>query len=211
MDKRAQVVTVGVAVVIVLFVVARLRPRRQSVPASPQPAFSALAARPAPLPVSASPSTADDACSESVVLNMRGHSENGLSVADMSVQDMNGKTIATETPPEQPAEYTTPCAKLDSQAPTSDASPQILRICKPRVFVLHIVGTQKGRFDLQVSASAGAAKPSGPVLLCNYNADADRIYDWVFRFDNRPQPIVFLLGSPDNPDVQRQVQQLAKP
>jgi hypothetical protein len=164
-------------------------------PASPAKAIVSQPATPAPT----SPGTgSEDSCREAVVLTWQSHS--GVS-ALMTVQNVEGEDIPTESSSEDEGRFTTACYRLENDDPSGDASPQFLKVCKPGTFVLHITGSGKGVFDLQAKPFPEVAHPGGPLLLCNYWLDNDRVYDWVLKYQKGSRPAVFLLGSKGDPNV----------
>jgi hypothetical protein len=56
-------------------------------------------------------------------------------------------------------------------------------------------------FDLQGKPFPEVAHPGGPLLLCNYMLDNDRVYDWVLKYQKGSRPAVFLLGSKGDPNL----------
>lgn len=139
-----------------------------------------------------------DPCGEAVVLTLQPHS--GLS-AQMAAQTPEGGEIPTTPATEKEGEFTTACVRLENDDPSGDASAQALKICKPDTFVLHITGSGNGVFDLQAKPLPEVAHPGGPLLLCNYRLDSDRVYDWVLKYRKGSRPAVFLLGSKGDPNT----------
>lgn len=114
----------------------------------------------------------------------------------MSLQNMDGQDLESEKASDADGQFTTECAKVDNDDTGSDGSPgQVLRLCKPGTFVVHITGSGKGLFDFQAKALPDVAHPISPLLLCNYAIDNDRVYDWVLKYQGGSKPAVFLLGS----------------
>ena len=183
----------GVVVLVVLVGAAWLFLRQEQAPPAKatvsQPATSAPA-----LPAE----TADDSCREAVVLTLRSHS--GVSTL-MTVQNIEGQDLPTEFASEDEGGFTTACYRLENDDPSGDASPQFLKVCKPGTFVLHIKGSGKGVFDLQAKPFPEIARAGGPLLLCNYSVDNDRVYDWVLKYQKGSRPAVFLLGSMGDPNI----------
>jgi len=163
--------------------------------ASPAKAIVSPPATPAPTSPDAS---AEDACREAVVLTWQSHSRIS---ALMTVQNTEGDDIPTESSSEDEGRFTTACYRLENDDPSGDASPQFLKVCKPGTFVLHITGSGKGVFDLQAKPFPEVAHPGGPLLLCNYMLDNDRVYDWVLKYQKGSRPAVFLLGSKGDPNI----------
>jgi hypothetical protein len=150
-------------------------------------------------PASTSPDAgAEDTCREAVVLTVQSHS--GVT-ALMTVQNLEGQDIPTRSASEDEGRFTTACYRLENDDLSGDASPQFLKVCKPGTFVLHITGSGKGVFDLQAKPFPEVAHPGGPLLLCNYMLDNDRVYDWVLKYQKGSTPVVFLLGSKGDPNI----------
>lgn len=146
----------------------------------------------------ASPDTsAEDSCNQSVVLTVQPHA--GVSTL-WSVQNLEGQDIPTRSVAADEGAFTTTCDRQENDA-IGAASPQVVKVCKPRSFVLHITGRGKGLFDLQARAFPDVAHPVSPLLLCNYTLDNDRVYDWVLKYQSGSRPAVFLLGSKGDPSV----------
>lgn len=121
----------------------------------------------------------------------------------MSLQNMDGQDLESEKASDADGQFTTECAKVDNDDTSSDGSPgQVLRLCKPGTFVVHITGSGKGLFDFQAKALPDVAHPISPMLLCNYAIDNDRTYDWVLKYQGGSKPAVFLLGSKGDPNLQ---------
>ena len=184
----------GVVVVGVLVGAAWLFSRPQE--ASPA---EAIASPPAATAAPASPDTSSqDPCHEAVVLSVRTHS--GV-FARVAVQNTDGDEIPTVEASDDEGKFTTACARLENDDASGDASPQLLKVCKPGKFVVHIAGSGKGVFDLQAKPFPEVKHPGGPLLLCNYALDSDRVYDWVLKYQGGSKPAVFLLGSKGDPSV----------
>jgi hypothetical protein len=56
-------------------------------------------------------------------------------------------------------------------------------------------------FDLQAKPFPEVIHPGGPLLLCNYMIDNERVYDWVLKYQDGSRPAVFLLGSKGDPSL----------
>lgn len=199
MDRLVRTFAVGIIVVAVLVIGTKLMLRHEH-DASPPAAVST----PAPTSAPADAPSAEDPCAQAVVLTLRAHS--GVS-AQMSVQNMDDKNRTTEDQTAEDASadegrFTTECARLENDDSGGDSSPQVLRLCKPGTFVLHITGSGKGVFDFQGKALPEVARPVSPLLLCNYALDSDRVYDWVLKYQGGSKPAVFLLGSKGDPNLQ---------
>ena len=167
-------------------------PRRQVSPAKP------IVIQPA-TPAPASPeASAEDTCRDAVVLTVLSHP--GVS-ALVTVQNIEGQDIPTKSASADEGRLTTPCYRLENDVPSGDASAQFLKVCKPGMFVLHITGSGKGLFDLQAKPFPEVPHPGGPLLLCNYVLDNDRVYDWVLKYQKDSKPVVFLLGSKGDPNI----------
>jgi hypothetical protein len=191
MDRLVRVMAAGVTSGLVLGIATMLVMRRHQV--SPP----ALVFTSNPISRPAAP-VAEETCSEAVVLTLQTHS--GTSV-EMEVQDLDGKRQASAEASAGDGQFTTACYRGESPDSSPDPFPQLLKVCKPATFVVHITGNGKGRFDLQAKPFPEVARPTSPLLLCNYAVDGDRVYDWVLRYQGGPQPTVFLLGSRGDPDV----------
>lgn len=182
MDRLLRLFAVGIVVVIVLIIGVKLMMRQDN----PRPSMAV------PPPAASAPQP-EDPCAQSVVLSLRSHS--GVS-AQMSLQNMDGLDLESEKASDADGQFTTACAKVDNDDTSSDGSPgQVLRLCKPGTFVVHITGSGKGLFDFQAKALPDVAHPISPLLLCNYAIDNDRTYDWVLKYQGGSKPAVFLLGS----------------
>ena len=186
MDRLLRLFAAGIVVVVVLIIAVKLMMRQDS--QHPTVTVSAPVATPAP----AAPQP-EDPCGQSVILSVRSHA--GV-IAQMSVQDMDGQDLETNKGTDAEGQFTTECAKVDNEETSSDGSPgQVLRMCKPGTFVVHITGSGKGLFDFQAKALPDVAHPISPLLLCNYALDNDRTYDWVLKYQGGSKPAVFLIGS----------------
>jgi len=119
----------------------------------------------------------------------------------MSVQDFDGKALATQEPSESEGGLSTPCAKNETEDGAQDGSPQFLKVCRPGVFVVHITSGEKGLFDLQAKPFPEVERPVSPLLLCNYAVEDGKAYDWVLRYQGGRKPAAFLLGSKGDPRV----------
>src|SRR5215831_10490075 len=170
-------------------------PRRQVSPAKPIVIQPATPATPAPAQREAS---SEDTCREAVVLTVQSHS--GVS-ALVTVQNIEGQDIPTKSASADEGRLTTPCYRLENDVPSGDASAQFLKVCKPGTFVLHITGSGKGLFDLQAKPFPEGPHPGGPLLLCNYVLDNDRVYDWVLKYQEDSKPVVCLRGSKGDPNI----------
>jgi hypothetical protein len=192
-ERLLKVMVAGVIVVAMLVGAVWLFSRRHQ-----EHPYETTAAEPArPIPASPSASVAD-LCREAVVLTLHSHA--GVS-ALMTVQNVEGEEVPTESASEHEGRLTTACARLENDDPAGDASPRFSKICKPGTFVLHIVGNGKGVFDLQAKAFPEVSRPVGPLLLCNYTLDNDRAYDWVLKYQKGSRPAVVLLGSKGDPNL----------
>ena len=120
----------------------------------------------------------------------------------MSVQNLNGQDQTTADASQDDGRFTTECQRLENDDPSGDSSPQVLKLCKPGKFVVHITGSGKGVFDFQAKALPDVVHPISPLLLCNYAVDNDRVYDWVLKYEGGSKPAVFLLGSKGDPNLQ---------
>lgn len=186
MDRLLRLFVAGIVVVVVLIIAVKLMMRQDS--QHPTATVSAPVATPNP----ATPSP-EDPCGQSVILSVRSHSG---AIAQMSSQNMDGQDIESTKGTDAEGQFTTECAKVDNDDTSSDGSPgQVLRLCKPATFVVHITGSGKGLFDFQAKALPDVAHPVSPLLLCNYTIDNDRVYDWVLKYQGGSKPAVFLLGS----------------
>lgn len=194
MDRLFRLVATGIVVVLVLIIATMLMMRRHS--DSPTAAVSAPVSTPTPAAPPAPP--AEDPCAQAVILSLRGHS--GVS-AQMSVQNMEGQDQSPLDASAEEGRFTTECARLENDDASGDSSPQVLRLCKPGTFVVHIAGSGKGIFDFQAKPLPEAKRPVGPLLLCNYALDSDRVYDWVLKYQAGSKPAVFLLGSKGDPNL----------
>ena len=168
--------------------------------ASPATATISQPTTPAPTSVGASAhdTSVDDPCHEAVVLTLQSHS--GVS-ALMTVQNTEGQHLPTAPASEDEGKFAAACYRLPDDESSGDASPQFLKVCKPGTFVLHITGNGKGVFDLQGKPFPEVDHPGGPLLLCNYTLDNDRVYDWVLKYQGGKKPAVFLLGSKGDPNL----------
>lgn len=192
MERLLKVMVAGIVVVAVLVGAAWLSLRQH--PAAPA---HATVSQPATPPASPDPGS-EDPCHEAVVLTLRSHS--GV-YAWMKAQDFEGQDIPTTSASEDEGTFTTACNRLEGDDPSRDASPEFVKVCKPGTFVLHIAGNGKGVFDLQAKPFPAVAHPVGPLLLCNYTMDNDRVYDWVLKYQKGSKPAVFLLGSKGDPNL----------
>ena len=183
--------TAGIAI-FVLLVLAMMFARQRRVSAVPASAHV--------IPSSPAAPVAEDGCRDAVVLTLQGHSASGRP-AEMSVQDLDAHNMGTQDALENEGAFSTPCSKLETEDTTNDGAPQLLKLCKPGVFVVHITGSEKGLFDFQAKPFPAVARPVGPLLLCNYAVEDGRVYDWVLRYQGGSKPVVFLLGSKGDPQV----------
>jgi hypothetical protein len=167
-------------------------------PTAPGAGAKAVVSQPATPAPTAPDANSEDGCDEAVVLTVRSHS--GVS-ALTTVQNMEGQDIPTRSASEDEGKFTTACYRLENDDPSGDASPQFLKVCKPGTFVLHITGSGKGVFDMQAKPFPEVAHPGGPLLLCNYALDNNRVYDWVLKYQKGSSPAVFLLGSKGAPNI----------
>ena len=193
MERFLRAMVAGVVVLGVL-VCATWLFLRQHQP-SPAKAIVSPPATPAPTSPDAS---GEDPCREAVVLTWQSHS--GVS-ALIRVQNTEGEDIPTESSSQDEGRFTTACSRLENDDASGDAPPQFLKLCKPGSFVVHVTGTGKGVFDLQAKPFPEVAHPGGPLLLCNYMLDNDRVYDWVLKYQKGSRPAVFLLGSKGDPNI----------
>lgn len=193
MDRLLRLFAAGIVVVVVVLIIAvKLMMRQDSHP--PTATVSAPVAT--PTPTAPQP---EDPCGQAVVLSVRSHA--GV-IAQMSLQNMDGQDLEANKGTDAEGEFTTECAKVDNDEASSDGSPgQVLRLCKPGTFVVHITGSGKGLFDFQVKAPPEVAHPISPLLLCNYTIDNDRTYDWVLKYQGGSTPAVFLVGSKGDPNL----------
>jgi len=150
---------------------------------------------PASLPTASNP---EDPCSKAIVLTLQSHS--GVS-ALMTAQTLDGQDIPSEDASTVEGRFTTACYQPEGVG-DPDGSPQTLKICKPTSFVLHLSGNGKGVFDLQAKPLPEVARPVGPLLLCSYALDSDRVYDRVLKYQEGSRPAVFLLGNKGDPNTQ---------
>jgi hypothetical protein len=150
---------------------------------------------PAPATTSADVSP-QDPCHEAVVLTLQSHS--GVS-ASMAVQDLEGQDIPGQDASEDEGRFTTACIQSEGVG-DPDGTPQVIKVCKPTSFVLHISGNGKGVFDLQAKPFPEVAHPVSPLLLCNYGLDSERVYDWILEYQKGPRPAVLLRGSKGDPN-----------
>jgi hypothetical protein len=192
-ERLRKSMVAGVVVLGVLVSAAWLFLRQHQV----SPAKATVSQPATPAPASPDPTT-EDPCREAVVLTVRSHS--GVS-ALITVQNVEGQDIPTRSASGDEGRFTTACYRLENDDPSGDASPQFLKVCKPGRFVLHITGSGKGVFDLQAKPFPEVAHPGGPLLLCNYVMDNDRVYDWVLKYEKGSRPYVFLLGSKGDPNI----------
>ena len=158
----------------------------------------AIVSQPATRAATSPDASAEDTCREAVVLTVESHS--GVS-ALMTVQNTEGQDIPTKSASADEGRFTTACYRLENDDPSGDASAQFLKVCKPGTFILHITGSGKGVFDLQAKPFPEEAHPGGPLLLCNYMLDNDRVYDWVLKYQKGSSSAVFFLGSKGDPNI----------
>lgn len=195
MDRLLRLFVAGIVVVVVLIIAVKLMMRQDS--QHPTVVVSHPVATPSP----ATPSP-EDPCGQSVILSVRSHS--GV-IAQMSLQNMDGQDLEANKGTDAEGQFTTECAKVDNDDTSSDGPPgQVLRLCKPGTFVVHITGSGKGLFDFQAKALPDVAHPISPLLLCNYTIDNDRTYDWVLKYQGGSKPAVFLIGSKGESNSQPQ-------
>jgi hypothetical protein len=161
------------------------------------PAAAPAAAQPAATVPFSADTSGQDPCHEAVVLTLQSHS--GVA-ALMTAQTLDGQDIPMPDASADEGRLTTACYQPEG-AGDPDGSPQILKICKPNSFVLHISGSGKGVFDLQAKPFPDAPHPVPPLLLCSYTLDSDHVYEWVLKYQEGSRPAVFLLGSKGDPNV----------
>ena len=135
MERLLKAIVVGVVVLGVLVGATWLFLRLPQ--ESPTKEIVSQPATPAPTSPAA---TAEDPCREAIVLTLQSHS--GVS-ALMTVQNIDGQDIPTSSASQDEGSFTTACDQV------GDGSPQLIKVCKPGTFVLHITGSGKGVFDLQ--------------------------------------------------------------
>jgi len=185
MDRLFKALIVIVAVAVLLIGAAWLFLKHQS------PCTTTTASQPAIPTPPPTDTSADDPCREAIVLTLQSHS--GVS-ALMTPQTLDGQDIPTQDASQEEGRFTTACFQPEG-AGDPDGSPQVIKICKPSNFVLHISGNGKGVFDLQAKPFPDVAHPVGPLLLCNYSLDSDRVYDWILEYQKGSRPAVLLRGS----------------
>ena len=192
MDRLLRVCVAGIVIALVLVIGTRLLLRHER-----RETQSTAAPTPARTSAPTVPAT-EDPCAQSVILTLRSHS--GVS-AQMSLQNMDGQDQATQDTSADDGRFTTECQRLENDGPSGDSSPQVVRLCKPGTFIVHIAGSGKGVFDFQAKALPDVTHPISPLLLCNYALDNDRTYDWVLKYQGGSKPAVFLLGSKGDPSL----------